>query len=220
MKNFLVLLCICLMFWGCGEVEKESETAQLMSDCPNCAGIEDQKISAEVIITVYNEDGSKFLTPQEHVFCLCDDSFIVKTKLNENETLMRLTKNGVLSMPKGSEIINKSPLSVLNAEIFDIIRQLVFANESVVAVSQKPENVYGQWYVAAKKGGSNYLYYVSVSSKLAELLISNNYIARGYDYFDPPAFDYLVPGKIEILKVGTNGSPGDKILKLDYKKFK
>lgn len=216
MKTFFLTftaMLITLFFVGCGTKQKQEPLPQ--QSCPSC-GTLPSKVQAECVMTIFNDDGSIFLTNQTHLVCLCDKSISIETTKADGGTIFKLDSTGNLKI-SGVSLPAKSPLNIFNGQIAGLILEmLTTAKMDYTIITNEPVNIYGQWYNQTNKQKNDYAFYKNLSTGRLDLIISKDYFARGYDYRNSTAMNSSYPATIEIFHVGKNKSPGKKILKIEY----
>ncbi len=224
MRELLILISILIGFFnfsGCSRIETgESNLSQKPTgECPDCAKYDKSSVECGSILTVYQDNGASFFTNQVYRLCLCDGSMLITTRLYDQETVLRLVSDNNLKAVKGGTTVADSPLKVFNSEIVNLIGEMLAANGNYSILSTEPVNVYGQWFRQAQGLDSSLIYYVNVDNNLVDLIGSDNYIVRGYDFRDFEAFEHLVPTTLEVFRSGTNVSAGEKLMKLEFDDF-
>ena len=216
MKTFLLTFTaslITLFFIGCRAEQKQEFLPQ--QDCPSCSVLP-ARVQAECVMTIFEDDGSKFLTNQTHLICLCDKSISIKTTKADGDAIFMLDANGDFSY-SGASLPKNSPLNIFDEQIAELIIQMLTAAKTDYAiVNSDPINIYGQWYYQIADQKNGYIFYKNLSNDRLDLIISKDYFAKGYDYRNSSALSAAFPATIEISNIGKNNSPGTKVLKIEY----
>lgn len=216
MKTFLHTFTVAmtmLFLVGCRAEQKQVSLPQ--QSCPSCS-ISPSSILAECVMTIFQDDGSKFLTNQVHLICLCDESILIKTIKADGDTIVKLDTNGNFSY-SGNSLPENSPLNIFNEQIAGLIREMLTAAKSDYTITNTdPANIYGQWYNQTTEQKKGYVFYKNLDTHRLDLIISKDYFAKGYDYRNSSVLGALFPATIEISYVGKNNSPGAKVLKIEY----
>lgn len=213
----IAMVAICPFFQGCKTTEKNTDT--LSANYSLCPEFKMASVLANAILTVYQEQNSSFITNQQYEICLCDETMLVSTIIEEQKILFKLTMGKDLKILSGDSAFKNSPLIVFDREKTELILNMIKSNQTMASKSQQPINMYGQWYRIAYRNEKGVIFYQNTNDSKVDLIVSQNFIARGYDYRKVDGFNHTVPSTIEILNIGKGKSPGNKIMKIEYNSF-
>lgn len=185
------------------------------------------EISAECIVTVFDDNGSGYVSQQRHTIYPEASAINIQATEPEGDFEWSLS-DGVFTVVKGDS--SKLPVILSSNEISEAIVLTIAARGGFLGDKGgqllDPISIDGQMYQPMVIDGSNNKkIYRDVSSfdiDWVEIGNSKNnvlYAARNYNIHKFENTDKLMPTSIDIYNTDKNGRPLDRIMKIEYKSF-
>lgn len=220
-SGIIAIIAGCFWGQGCTRANKNVSVQQKapVLNCSNCIGQDRNSTAINAILTTYKQDGSEFITSQDYEYCVCNKSLAVSTTIADQRVIFKLHNND-FSIVNNSVLFEDSPLSVFNAEICSLIYEIFNTDAANFIETSEPVNIYGQWYKMVGINNDDFAFYQSINGGKVDMVVSQNYIAKGYHYRYDAIADRAIATKIEILNIGKGKSPGAKVLTIENKSVK
>ena len=220
---FLTCCIVCIVVSGCQQGPAKQVPEPIIFSGP--------EITAKCIVTYYDDQGSRYISQQQHTIYPEDSVIRIKTHEPEGHFEWMLNK-GVYTIISGDP--SKLPVLMCSREIAQAIILSVSARGGFLGerdgIMLDPVSIAGQMYqpiiMYARQGGaitqkvyreisSNKMNWVEINNSNKKLLIA----ARSYNLRKLPDSDKLFPASIDIYNTDSAGRPADRIMKIDYTSF-
>lgn len=197
-----------------------------------CGGGE--RIEAKCIVSFYSDDGSKYISEQQHTICPVSESITIVAKEPQGSYIWELSGEsfGIL---KGTAKSGSVPKASIDRGIAKIILTSLLAGGGFITESDglrlEPAKIEGQWYQPIELGsgpskswalvrlyqnmGSKKIDMVKLKDSEQKLLL----IARSYNYRWIEEIGKNLPTKIDVFDTDNKGFPERRLLQIDYQRI-
>jgi len=193
------------------------------------------KLELDGVVTLYQPDGSIYLTEQRYQIYPWSNSIRVSALEPQGEFIYELLQ-GNFRILAGAEIISGLPSQVVERDLADVILTITTASvrflDSSVKFTKASETVkvQGQWYCPIYEDFSSpgpywskVIFYQNKDSSLVDVLRfagvkEKKYLAvRGYDYTSIQKGGVLLPAGIEIFTTDARGALPQRVAQVSFK---
>lgn len=193
------------------------------------AWMEVKELSFRGVVTFYRDDGSFYLTEQQHEIRPWLNSIEVSATEPQGTFVWQLSK-GVFSTLEGAGREDRLPIKVCEPcfarAILDIVTVPARLAELGGASARRsgPVKLEGQWHYRIAAAES--IWYQRTDSSLVDAIwyfdsgAGRSVAVRGYDYQQVKKGGVFVPSKIEVFNAAADGSLKERLVQVDYYKLK
>ncbi|MEJ2702922.1 MAG: hypothetical protein P8Z79_10825 [Sedimentisphaerales bacterium] len=243
-----VVLAAVLVFAGCEQSQKQSEEdvatglapetvtvpSGFTSDVFEAAGgleawKQTRKLQFDGVVTLYEPDGSFYLTEQHYDVYPWLGAIDVSGRESGGEYVWRLS-GGQFSEPHGATVGPKLPSNLERSCLADAILAIATAPVRLLDTSGQLDRqetairIQGRWYFPINKTGGRTgasVFYQGRDSLLVDMIRvdcagpAKSVVVRGYDYQQIERQGPVVPRKIEIFEAGAEGTLQKRLAQID-----
>lgn len=222
--GILLLVCciVCIVISGCTSPSSGEKTAADMTEEVVFTGPE---ISADCVVTFYDEKGSKYYSGQQHT--IHPEDLAIKIRANEPEGCFEYTLYGGNFTANTDNKLCSSKIA--RAIVLAVAAKGGFLGDKA-GIVEDPVSIAGRMYQPVvldisdssaaiqkiyREVSSNQIDWVEIKDLKENALIA----ARSYNLRKISDSDILMPASIDIYTTDRYGRPADLIMKIDYKSF-
>ena len=215
-----VLMCLAVV--GC-ETGNQPET-RIFIDKSVCDG---PKIAGMCVVSYYNEDGSYYLTEQQH--SICSDPAQIKISAQEpvGKFVWRLA-SGNFSVLEGASNIGKLERTLIDRNIARLLlTSMTSSTGSLGGEKLEPVKLNGKWYQPVNMGpvgtgwGRETIFQEINSSRIDMVELEDidgglSLTAHCYNYRLLQEINAVIPTKIDIMAKQTAGGKSRQLARIEY----
>jgi hypothetical protein len=260
-KTICLVLGFALIFAGCQRKDKE-EVVEVLARGPDLtmisvppdyvvraieaaggltAWMNTKELQLDCIVTLYQPDGSFYITEQHHVVYPWSNSIQISAREPQGSFLWQLS-NGQFEVLQGLGQIERMPVEIGGSRFAEMILSVstiparFYDDLAEFSKETTGIKIQGQWYypmirrtrptLESVQPLSPAIFYQNRDSSLVDMLLfagmsgEKFFAVRGYDYAEVEKEGVRIPARIEIFKADAGGNLYGSLAKIDYHAFK